>query len=267
MSDGDGDGIYEYTATLPANVSYEYKFVNGNDWGMDESVPSACGQNGNRVLDVGTADIVLDPVCYASCGICAGVYSVTFRVDMNEETVSPNGVHIAGSFQNWDPGATAMSDGNGDGVYEVTVDLNGNNIYQYKFINGNAWGDDESVPSACALDNNRFLDLGIGTVVTDPFGFGSCEQCLVSTIDLALDKSLFVSPNPSRGLVHLNFNYEGQGTVHVKCFNVLSQVVLSDQFDVVSGKNNIAVSIKDKGIFILSIETEKGIATRRVVIE
>jgi hypothetical protein len=267
MFDNDSDGVYEITLTLAANLQYEYKYVNGNDWGMDESVPTACAQNGNRFVDVGTNDIDLDAVCFASCGPCVGIYSVTFRVNMKEETVSANGVHIAGNFQNWDPAATPMTDGDGDGIYEVTVDLNGNNTYQYKFINGNAWGDDESVPAECALNNNRFLDIGTTPVMTEAFCFGSCDPCVVSTIDLALDNSLVVHPNPSRGLVYLNFSYDIPGNVDVKCYNTLSQLVLSQNYPVVTGANNLAVRLREKGVYILTLGSAQGIATRKVIIE
>ena len=49
--------------------------------------------------------------------------SVTLQVDMNEQTVSADGVHVAGEFQGWDPMATPMSDDDMDGVWEVTLDL------------------------------------------------------------------------------------------------------------------------------------------------
>ena len=34
--------------------------------------------------------------------------NVTLNVDMSNVTVSENGVHVAGSFQGWDPAATPL---------------------------------------------------------------------------------------------------------------------------------------------------------------
>ena len=72
---------------------------------------------------------------------------VNFRVDMNAVPISVNGVHLAGSFQNWDASSTEMTDVNFDGVYEVVLNLDSDSIYEYKFINGNEWGNgnDESL--------------------------------------------------------------------------------------------------------------------------
>ena len=36
-----------------------------------------------------------------------------------------------------------MFDNNGDSVYTIVVPLNQNTYYEYKFINGNNWGNDE----------------------------------------------------------------------------------------------------------------------------
>ena len=60
---------------------------------------------------------------------------VTFRVDMQYQTVSEYGVHIAGAMQGWNPSTTPLSD-NGNGIWEVTLSLTEFTSYEYKFING-----------------------------------------------------------------------------------------------------------------------------------
>jgi len=87
-----------------------------------------------------------------------GTVDITFEVDMNAETVS---VHLAGGFggdgySDWAPGADdmLMDDGDADGVYSLTLELAQFTDYEFKFVNGNAWGDDgvaqELVPAACS---------------------------------------------------------------------------------------------------------------------
>ena len=51
--------------------------------------------------------------------------NVTLNVDMSNVTVSDDGVHVAGSFQGWDPAATPLTDDDGDGIYTVVVDMSG----------------------------------------------------------------------------------------------------------------------------------------------
>jgi Secretion system C-terminal sorting domain len=181
MQDADGDLVYTFTADIAAGTAIEYKFINGSTW---EQVPAACGVGGfsNRSLNVPNSDQVLDPVCFNACANCLAVtmLPVTFQVNMNEQTIDPNGVHVAGSFQGWNPASTALSDSDADGIYEVTVNMAEGETVNYKFINGNAWTGSESVPTACGVGDG-FGGFNRSYVVsnTNPtiVCFGQCENC------------------------------------------------------------------------------------------
>jgi hypothetical protein len=67
-----GFGIYEATVNLDALAYYEYKYVNGNAWGTDESVPAECSVGFNRYFTTGTTDLNLDVVCFGVCTGCTG---------------------------------------------------------------------------------------------------------------------------------------------------------------------------------------------------
>lgn len=106
--------------------------------------------------------------------------SVTFKVDMSQQVISPDGVHLAGNFQGWDPSSTLMTD-IGGGLYCIVLDLPPG-VYQFKFINGNSWGNDEIVPSACGVDDgggimNRQIVVGSGPFVMPEVCFASCSVC------------------------------------------------------------------------------------------
>ncbi len=105
--------------------------------------------------------------------------NVTFQVDMSQMVVSPLGVHLAGDFQGWDPSLTLMTD-MGGGIYAITIDLPPGS-YTFKFINGNAWGMDETVPPACGLDDGGGIFNRSVTIVDDTtlaaICFGQCNLC------------------------------------------------------------------------------------------
>ena len=72
LSDNDGDNIWEVTLTVSENTSYEYKFINGNSWGSDESVWGDCGAgNGNRFLATSNQNIILPAYVFNSCDFTA----------------------------------------------------------------------------------------------------------------------------------------------------------------------------------------------------
>ncbi|MBN1340484.1 MAG: T9SS type A sorting domain-containing protein [Bacteroidales bacterium] len=175
------NNIYEYTAGFTEGESLEYKYINGDAWGEDESVPPECAQNNNRYLTVPANDTILVAVCFGSCAPCGSPVNITFKVDMSEQTVSPNGVHIAGSFQGWNPGSTEMTD-MGNGLYSHTITLSAGEYVEYKYINGNDWTGEEQVPAACGVSNgvggyNRFYTVPNANTTLNEVCFGSCNPC------------------------------------------------------------------------------------------
>ncbi|MGB2229217.1 MAG: hypothetical protein ACPHZB_06805, partial [Flavobacteriales bacterium] len=184
MTDADADGIYELAVDL-AGGTVEYKFTL-DGWNAQEEFtegdPCTSTIDGftNRTLDV-SGDVVLDAVCYNSCNACepqtATEYAVTFRVDMGEQETNPIGVFLAGSFQGWQAGATAMTDEDGDDVWEYTAMIAEGEAVEYKFINGPNWGLDESIPVACAVNGNRGYTVGSEDAILDAVCFAACLPC------------------------------------------------------------------------------------------
>lgn len=113
---------------------------------------------------------------------------VIFRVDMRNETVSANGVHIPGDYQaaagmaaNWTPSDAACEakDPDNDKVFELQVTL-APGTYQYKYLNNNDWAaGSEAVPTGCraAGSDNRELVVGTTDMVLDVVCFSSCTAC------------------------------------------------------------------------------------------
>ena len=206
------NNIYTYTADFTEGEALEYKFVNGNAWGMDEQVPAGCALNGNRFLTVPANNVTLDAFCFGSCNVCnPPLVDITFQVDMSNETVSPNGVHLAGSFQDppWQPGNTEMTL-IGDGVYAVTLSIGSGDYYEYKFINGNAWGADETVPPDCANEGNRYLTVPDVPVTLEAVCFGSCYPCGPPPIDINVTFQVDMSEQIiSPDGVHIGGSFQG----------------------------------------------------------
>jgi len=102
---------------------------------------------------------------------------VTFRLDMSGETVSPDGVHVAGSINGWSTDATTLVQEGSTDVYSATVQLD-QGWHYYKFLNGNAWGTEENATYPCAPSNgNRFLYINdSGAPVTlEAVPFNGCN--------------------------------------------------------------------------------------------
>ena len=107
---------------------------------------------------------------------------VTFNVDMKNQVVSNNGVHLTGSFNGWSTDSIEMFDLNGDSVFSVSITLNQNYYYEYKFINGNSWGSEEILLfwQTCSNPNsgNRTLNTDSSAIQLLPIVcYESCDVC------------------------------------------------------------------------------------------
>ncbi len=131
------------------------------------------------------------------CSLSAQDVPLTFSVDMSNENVSENGVHVAGTFQiqagypsNWDPGTTELTDVDGDNIFEITVNVP-QGTYLYKFINGSSWGEQpEDPPAACALNDgggnlNRQVVVGENGISLPTVVFDQCNPQIHFSVNLS----------------------------------------------------------------------------------
>ena len=146
--------------------------------------------------------------------LCFGVtafaqnHSVTFQVDLGSTAANSNGVHVAGSFQSWSPSTTSMSQVGSTSVYSVTVSVPAGHL-EYKFINGNAWGDDESVPAPIQVgtngNSNRWAVISSDTTLPAVLFAGAApagQKAIQFKVDYALQ-------TVSADSVHVAGNFQG----------------------------------------------------------
>lgn len=189
--DDMGGGIYGVTFEVAENTEIQFKFINGIDWPFQEPVPAECGVNDgfggfNRSFSIGSTDATFGPVCFGECADCGIVVEpetvmVLFQVNMSNETISPQGVHLAGNFQGWNPNATVLTD-LGGGNFEILYEVPANQTAEFRFINGSEWINAEVVPSECGVENGfgeyiRTFEVGSENAVFGPVCFGECANC------------------------------------------------------------------------------------------
>ena len=166
--------------------------------------------------------------------------TVAFRIDMSQETVSALGVSIAGSFQSlaggadWSPGVIMLEDPDGNGVYTHFASFTSSDAasIEFKFLNGNAWGTDESVTEtecggAGGFGNNRFAEIPAGSDLFElpVYYFGTCTLSPLqpSNAQDALRRAVNLTPNPADNQTVLSFDIAG--TYEVAVSNMAGQTI------------------------------------------
>ena len=197
LTDMDADGVYSITLSLVPAV-YQFKFINDNTWDGAEDVPGTCQVevlgNDNRFLEV--TEAVTYHVCWEACAAC-GLYGVRFSVDMSlEDAISPNGVHVTGDFQAWDPGSSSLSDYDADGIWEAVYSVDPSVLvdgsFKYKYVNGITFSDpNEYLPLDCGDDfGNRVAVLTEMNTPLPVYCYDSCDPCTQpTTVTLRVDMS------------------------------------------------------------------------------
>ena len=141
--------------------------------------------------------------------------TLTFQVDMTYQSVSAEGVYLAGTFQGWDPMTTPLNFV-GDGIWEVSL-IMPVGTYEFLFVNGNNWLGKEAFSSGDCLALNgcgevvghRLSTFTTETVYATCFGVcGSCDALFGCTNPMACNF------NPSASIADgtCNFCHCGDGT-------------------------------------------------------
>ena len=232
--DADGaPGWFSKTLQVPEGSTVQWRFQSSQVPADVEEVPAGCGSDQGlglleRTIQVGSTPVEADRVCFGGCTPCSyPAQQVTLKVDLGDLTPHPDGVHVAGSFQGWNPAGTPMVD-EGGGVYSHTLTLGVGETILYKFINGAAWGGLEEIDlEGCGVPNgiggwNRSLTVMPNTGVLPAVCFEECTPCTTPPgqvlTTFSVDMSLSTEANgglqlewnhPDSTLVPMEYNLNG----------------------------------------------------------
>jgi Secretion system C-terminal sorting domain/Carbohydrate-binding module 48 (Isoamylase N-terminal domain) len=272
--------VWATEVTVLADKEYEYKFVNGDAWGKDESAPGVCSKGGfgNRYFVASDKDEERPLVCFKRCFACDEA-AVTLSVDMSlalskGDTLSAAGIHVAGAFQGWDPAKTAMRPDAKGNIWSITVPMKAGD-QAYKFVNGNAWGTDEKIAAGASCNKagstDRLLVVDAAKdVKLDTVCFTYCKSCAktVAVNDVQFVSGLTVSPNPTSGIVNLGYKFNETLNLNIRVINLLGQVIMDRKLENVSeGSTQFDLGNLANGMYIIQVTDGVNRAAKRVSVQ
>ncbi|NLR94289.1 GDSL-type esterase/lipase family protein [Flammeovirga agarivorans] len=102
--------------------------------------------------------------------ICSNATNITFRVDLEGIEVHPKGIYISGEINWWKFDQNPLSKTTNN-IYEITLDLDEGQTYEYKFFNGPIWEGGEFAFGPCANGGFRSVTVDQDKVLPIvPFG-------------------------------------------------------------------------------------------------
>ena len=112
---------------------------------------------------------------------------VTFSVNMSQVNAAYSNVYVSGTFDNWAGTNNQLSDSDGDGIYEGTVNLS-SGYYEYKFLydswNGQENFNSSTSDSVCTIVSgayiNRLITIGTSDTILPTVCWEECTACNTS---------------------------------------------------------------------------------------
>jgi hypothetical protein len=261
-----GNGVYELTLNLDTTLSIQYKFVNGNSF---ETGNAACGVNDglggyNRFYEVMGTNSIISTVCFNECANCyvPTFADVTFSVNMSTQTVSPLGVFLAGSFNGFSATADSMILV-GNGVYELTLNLDTTLSVQYKFVNGNSF---EAGNAACGVDDgfngfNRVYEVTGTNSIIPTVCYNECADCVPVGLLNTYKSDFNIYPNPVQAILYLNVDSKQQQN-NFQIINQLGAIVLEGT---ITKNIGIDVSNLKSGSYFISVTNNDGFMVKHFI--
>ena len=112
-------------------------------------------------------------------GLQAQMVSVTWNLNMTNETVAPEGPSVAGGTDFGTPGDNPMSDPDGDGIWTLTLEVAAGYTGYYTFTNGACpdWGCKENIAGQSCANPDNYNDRQLENITEDTVintCFGQC---------------------------------------------------------------------------------------------
>jgi len=282
MTDEDGDGIYSITVEVAAGFSSYYTFTNGacGDWSCKENLAGLpCGDENNyndRFLPEVNANTTVS-TCFGQCstdGSCEMIspVPVTFKVDMSEQLVVSGVTIFGGSINGWNNTATPLADDDGDGIYEVTVDLLPGG-HEYKFVNSGVEEIfDPIVHGECTVTTpdsvytNRYLFIDEeASIETIAYCFNSCDVCTPDNVMELGGMDFKLVPSITNDFVELRMQGSNNAPceVNVVSFNgaLVDRILLPANTPVWT----LDMSAEAAGVYFVQLNMNGVVATEKLI--
>ncbi len=216
--------------------------------------------------------------CSSECSVNPDPADITFFVNAADIEVSETGLWLIGNFTDpqWQGGATQMTDADGDGIYEATLNVSGPAEFQYKFTNGNPFPGgvvDATVEESydfslglCGASNgiggfNR-IHVRTGAVENlDVVCYNSCVDCGQNVTEGSASLGFNIYPNPANTVLNLSSKGE-QGLAEVVVYDMQGRKVINTSLNLQeSSVEQVNVQSLVDGMYILSVQLNGRFAT------
>ena len=195
------DGVSQGTATIATATAVggvNLYAAAGNNYYVDDISWYAVASDA-CTSDRSAATVYVDP--------CITTSNITFQVDMSQVTDPFTTPELNGTFNGWCGNCNAMSDADGDNIWDVTVALNVGDTIEYKY-SADSWTIQEmNDPNAPCTNGdptytNRVYIVPSSDATIGEVCWGSCDPCSNGINNGLADMMIY--PNPADQIINIS---------------------------------------------------------------
>jgi len=275
-----GGGVWSFTVTKPIGFTSDYTFTNGNSgWGAKENIsglPCAVAPYDDRNLAPVYSDTTIQH-CFGTCdydGTCNSVVTpptginITFQVDMSQVVDPFVAAELNGTFNGWCGNCDAMSDADGDSVWDVTVSLIPGDTVEYKY-SADSWAIQEmNDPGALCTNGdstytNRVLVVPSTDTILGIVCWASCDPCVIVPPTGVEDilNSVLIYPNPANNILNVS---SSEIIDKVEVLDVVGRVIISKTLN--SSTYILDISELNNNVYFVNYSINGVISTKKVIV-
>lgn len=184
--------------------------------------------------------------------------TLKLQVETNLEDIEVNdGMHVFGSFNNWNIEDKIPMIEIAPDIYEAIVDVQQDSTHLYRFINGTV---EETIEDDCGIPDGfgglaRSIEISQqDSLEVSSVCFSYCQTCIINGIDEIASIDFTIAPNPNNGLVLLELSLDQTEDVTINILNTLGQNIYNKElFNVINHHENIDLRDYSDGLYFIQL--------------
>ena len=193
--------------------------------------------------------------------------NITFKVDMSQVSDPFSTPELNGTFNSWCGNCNAMSDSNGDNIWDVTVKLQSGDTIEYKY-SADSWSIQETNDPNGFCNNgdpnftNRVLIVPVNDTILPDVCWGSCDTCSpIGAIDNLELNDLSIFPNPTSSFLTIRSN---KLISPISIYDITGKLVLQNKVN--SNEIILDISNLNSGLYFIKSNSQNSSIRKRFIV-
>ena len=193
--------------------------------------------------------------------------NITFKVDMSQVSDPFSTPELNGTFNSWCGNCNAMSDSNGDNIWDVTVKLQSGDTIEYKY-SADSWSIQETNDPNGFCNNgdpnftNRVLIVPVNDTILPDVCWGSCDTCSpIGAIDNLELNDLSIFPNPTSSFLTIRSN---KLISPISIYDITGKLVLQNKRN--SNEIILDISNLNSGLYFIKSNSQNSSIRKRFIV-